>query len=134
MNDLKAKSHKALSDVQKAQAAVTQAIAKLADILGSQCKGRNCTAINGHGHSVECLAEHDEAYEGIWIETPESKNIRRFSYKDNSLVIEYKNEQQYQFLDVPLAVFNGMKLAESPGAYLNIYIKGVYRYYHLNGS
>lgn len=25
------------------------------------CKGKNCSAINGKGHSEECIAEHDAA-------------------------------------------------------------------------
>lgn len=28
----------------------------------SNCKGVNCKAVNGKGHSDECIKEHDRAY------------------------------------------------------------------------
>jgi hypothetical protein len=29
------------------------------------CRGRNCKAINGNGHSLECLEDHEKCYDGI---------------------------------------------------------------------
>lgn len=31
---------------------------------GAMCKGESCSAINGVGHSEECIAEHEQARSG----------------------------------------------------------------------
>ena len=102
-----------------------------------RCRGKNCTAINGHGHSVECQAEHDKAYEkyeSIWIETPRSPSLAKFRFSFQSLIVEYKNGCQYKFLDVPTAIFEKMRAAPSCTHFLAQEIKGNYRYYRLNGD
>lgn len=65
-----------------------------------------------------------------WIETPESSNIARFAHEESSSVlsIEFKKGGTYQYFDVPRAVFDGMRTAESKGQYFSQNIKGVYRY------
>ena len=65
-----------------------------------------------------------------WIETPESSNIARFAYDEQSLVlkIEFKKGGLYDYFDVPDYVFEGMRNAPSKGQYLAQQIKGIFRY------
>lgn len=65
-----------------------------------------------------------------WIDTPESSNIARFAYDSGSslLNIEFKRGGCYQYFEVPEAVFESMKSADSKGQYFAQNIKGVFRY------
>lgn len=65
-----------------------------------------------------------------WIETPESSNIARFAYDEESSVlrVEFTSGGTYDYFDVPQQVFEGMKSASSKGQYLAQQIKGNYRY------
>ena len=65
-----------------------------------------------------------------WIQTPESSNIVQFAYdKDSSvLFVEFKKGGVYQYLDVPVVIFDAMKVAASKGQYLAQNVKGVFRY------
>jgi hypothetical protein len=65
-----------------------------------------------------------------WINTPESSNIARFAYDEQSQVlkVEFKNSSQYDYFDVPENVFEGMRNAPSRGQYLAQQVKGIYRY------
>jgi hypothetical protein len=65
-----------------------------------------------------------------WIETPTSSTIARFAYnKDRkTLTLEFKNGGRYEYYDLPDAIFERMKAAESKGQYLAQNIKGKYRY------
>ena len=65
-----------------------------------------------------------------WIETPDSSNITRFGYdkRSNVLSIEFKKGGSYQYFDVPEAVFDAMKSADSKGQYFAQKVKGVFRY------
>lgn len=65
-----------------------------------------------------------------WIATPESSNIARFDYDDKSriLTVEFKNGGRYNYYDVPVRVFDGMKAAPSKGQFLAQNVKGAYRY------
>jgi hypothetical protein len=65
-----------------------------------------------------------------WINTPESSNIARFDYNNDShvLTVEFKNGATYNYYDVPETVFNQMKAASSKGQFLAQNVKGVYRY------
>lgn len=65
-----------------------------------------------------------------WIETPESSNIRRFSYEasTSTLLVEFKNGGAYKYFDVPSHVFDQMKVASSKGQFLAQVVKGTYRY------
>jgi hypothetical protein len=65
-----------------------------------------------------------------WVETPESTNLARFGYEESTQVlqVEFKNGGQYQYFDVPQAVFEGMKSAGSKGQFLTQRVKGTFRF------
>jgi KTSC domain-containing protein len=65
-----------------------------------------------------------------WISTPQSSNVAGFCYEESSqtLTIEFNSGSRYNYYDVPQHIYDGMALADSKGKYLNIEIKGVYRY------
>ncbi|KAB2912192.1 MAG: DUF853 family protein, partial [Dechloromonas sp.] len=65
-----------------------------------------------------------------WINTPESSNIAGFGYNEGNrvLTVEFKNGGRYEYFDVPSAVFDAMKAADSKGQFLAQSIKGQYRY------
>ena len=44
------------------------------------------------------------------------------------LIVEFKNGGQYEYFDVPEAVYEGMVRSPSKGQYHAQQIKGVYRY------
>lgn len=64
-----------------------------------------------------------------WIQM-QSSNIARIRYDAASLTleVEFLNGRMYQYFDVPMAVFDGLRTAESPGGYLATSIKGHFRY------
>ena len=59
-----------------------------------------------------------------------SSNISGLRYESGSLTLEvsFLNGGVYQYYDVPINVWNGMKSAESQGKYLHEFIKGHFRY------
>ena len=59
-----------------------------------------------------------------------SSNLSRIRYDENSntLEIEFQGGRVYQYFDVPVQVFEGLRNAESYGQYFNAYIKGYFRY------
>ena len=65
-----------------------------------------------------------------WIDTPESSNLAGFGFEASTqvLTVEFKNGGRYNYYDVPEAVFEQMKAAQSRGQFLAQSIKGVYRY------
>ena len=65
-----------------------------------------------------------------WIATPDSSNIERFAYDQNAsvLFIEFKKGGAYQYFDVPVDVFEAMRVAASKGQYFAQSVKGVFRY------
>lgn len=65
-----------------------------------------------------------------WISTPESSNIAGFGYAKTTqtLTVEFKNGNRYDYYDVPEHIFEGMKSADSKGKYLNAHVKNHYRY------
>jgi KTSC domain len=65
-----------------------------------------------------------------WIDTPDSSNIARFGFDHQSsvLFIEFKKSGSYQYFDVPEALFDAMKLAESKGQFFAQNVKGVFRF------
>jgi KTSC domain len=65
-----------------------------------------------------------------WIATPESLNIARFDYVNETqmLIVEYKNGTRYNYYDVPMRIFEEMKAAPSKGKFLAKNVKGAYRY------
>jgi len=60
----------------------------------------------------------------------DSSNVAAIGYEEDSqtLQVEFKNGTTYQYFDVPLAIFEGMRDATSVGQYLNQHIKGAFRY------
>ena len=62
---------------------------------------------------------------GKWIDI-KSTNIKRVSYYENDLYVEFSSGAQYQYFNVPEEVFDELLTAESAGRFLNIEIKGKY--------
>lgn len=64
-----------------------------------------------------------------WIPVT-STNFSRIRYDENTntLEIEFHGGRVYQYFDVPLPVFEGLKTADSHGKFFNGQIKGHYRY------
>jgi hypothetical protein len=62
--------------------------------------------------------------------TVDSSNISSIGYDEGSstLEVEFKNGAVYQYFDVPLNLYEGLKNASSTGQYLAQHIKGYYRY------
>ena len=65
-----------------------------------------------------------------WVESPESSNIIRFGYAQDSqvLAVEFKRGATYNYFDVPEMVFERMKSTESKGKFLAQEVKGRYQY------
>lgn len=63
----------------------------------------------------------------MWIETPESSNIKAFRHEGITLYVKFKGGT-YAYAGVPEAVFEKMKAAESKGKFLNKEVKGKYPY------
>ncbi|MHB8789931.1 MAG: KTSC domain-containing protein [Desulfobulbaceae bacterium] len=65
-----------------------------------------------------------------WISTPQSSNIAGFCYEEGSqtLTVEFNSGSRYDYYDVPKHIYEGIKAADSKGKYLNVEIKGSYRY------
>jgi hypothetical protein len=59
-----------------------------------------------------------------WIETPESSNIAKFSYHNDTLTVVFKNGGKYAYFGVPSSIFEGMKGSESKGKFINSEVKG----------
>ena len=59
-----------------------------------------------------------------------STNLSRIRYDENSntLEIEFQGGRVYQYFDVPVQIFEGLRSADSLGQYFNTNIKGYYRY------
>ena len=60
----------------------------------------------------------------------ESSNVEAVGYDEDSstLQVEFKNGGLYQYFDVPIHIFEGLRDASSVGQYLATNIKGIYRY------
>lgn len=59
-----------------------------------------------------------------------SSNIASIGYDslNNILEVEFKNFSVYQYLNVPLRIFEGIMSASSHGGYLAAHVKPVYSY------
>jgi len=59
-----------------------------------------------------------------------SSNLARIRYDENTMTleIEFQGGRVYQYFDVPVQVFEGLRKAASHGQYFNQNIKGHYRY------
>ena len=65
-----------------------------------------------------------------WIRV-DSSNLARIRYDENTMTleIEFMGGRVYQYFDVPVQVFEGLRNAvDSHGKYFNQHIKGNYRY------
>jgi KTSC domain len=51
-----------------------------------------------------------------------------YDYVSQTLEIQFRDGQIYQYFDVPLAVYRGLMEASSKGRYFASVIKGVYRF------
>jgi len=60
----------------------------------------------------------------------DSTNISSIGYDEDltTLEVEFHNGSVYQYLDVPLHVFEGLRDADSKGKHFAQHIKGYYRY------
>lgn len=60
----------------------------------------------------------------------DSSNISSIGFDEESstLEVEFHDGAIYQYFDVPLGVFEGLRDADSKGQYLAQHIKGYYRY------
>lgn len=60
----------------------------------------------------------------------DSSNISSIGYDEDSLTleVEFHSGAVYQYFDVPLNVFEGLRDAGSKGQYFAQHIKGYYRY------
>lgn len=67
-----------------------------------------------------------------WIKV-DSSSISRIRYNEDTKVleIEFQGGRIYQYFDVPVQVFEGLRNADSHGKYFNQQIKGNYRYARL---
>lgn len=65
-----------------------------------------------------------------WISTPESSNVAGFGYDSKSevLTVEFMQGRRYNYYDVPLMIFEQMRMATLKGQFLAQNIKGKYRY------
>jgi hypothetical protein len=65
-----------------------------------------------------------------WIPTPESSTVARFGYDPDRrvLAVEFKTGGRYEYYDVPINLFEQMRVAVSKGQFLAQNIKSKYRY------
>jgi len=52
----------------------------------------------------------------------------RYDEDSMTLEIEFKGGRVYQYFDVPIQIFEGLRGADSHGKFFNAQIKGHYRY------
>ena len=59
-----------------------------------------------------------------------SSNLTEIGYDGSTQTMEvcFKNGRIYQYFDVPQAVYDELRAAESPGGYLSSEVKGRFRY------
>jgi len=65
-----------------------------------------------------------------WIETPESSNVVRFRYDEETLTleVEFKGGNIYQYFDVPSGTIEEFQMAQSKGQYFVQNIRNAFRY------
>lgn len=70
------------------------------------------------------------------IETPQSSNVAKFKYDEQSklLTVVFKNQTAYNYFNVPLNIFEKLKLSSSKGRFLANNIKGCFLYSKVNIS
>lgn len=51
-----------------------------------------------------------------------------YDHDNKILIIEFKNNSEYKYIDVPVEIFDGLANASSAGKYFNSNIKDVYEF------
>jgi hypothetical protein len=59
-----------------------------------------------------------------WIESPDSSNVSKFKWEEPNLIVEFKGVSKYRYLDVPVELFEKMRVVESVGTFVHRNIKG----------
>ena len=59
------------------------------------------------------------------VETPNSSNIRRFSFGDK-LIVEFKSGEKWEY-DAPRKAFDDMKRAKSAGRFFHAQVRGRFK-------
>ncbi len=57
-----------------------------------------------------------------------SSNIKAIGYSGVTLRVEFKSGGNYEYLDVPKDIFDGIMKSDSKGGYLAAEIKGTYKF------
>jgi len=52
----------------------------------------------------------------------------KFNRRDNLLTLRFKNLSEYDYYNVPLHIFDGLRDAESKGRYINKYVIGEFKF------
>ncbi len=52
----------------------------------------------------------------------------KFNRDNSTLTLKFKNLSEYDYFEVPLHVFNGLREADSKGRYINKYVIGEYKF------
>ncbi len=76
-------------------------------------------------------AQQEEPVLSQWIDTPHSSQILRVGYDPERLILQivFKNGGSiYDYYQVPAAVFEGFRTADSVGVYFGKTVKGVFAY------
>lgn len=61
-------------------------------------------------------------------EPVESSSLRSIGYEDGTLEIEFANGTVYQYFDVPQALYDELRRADSHGRAFNEQLRGHFRY------
>ena len=77
-------------------------------------------------------SEKGELAQGVTMqrESVSSSSLAEVGYDPETQTLEvyFKNGRVYQYFDVPEHIFDELRIADSPGGYLNREVKGQYRY------
>ena len=52
----------------------------------------------------------------------------KFNREDNLLTLKFKNLSEYDYYNVPLHIFDGLRDTESKGRYINKYVIGEFKF------
>lgn len=82
------------------------------------------------GRIASSLMQTGNREEKMAREPVNSSNLAEVGYDQHTQTLEvcFKSGRTYQYFDVPEQVYEGLKKAGSPGAYLNSAVKGSFRY------
>jgi hypothetical protein len=85
----------AMNRLQQRNAELEAELARLREQKPIECRGKNCKATNGIGHSVECISENEEAHYYDPMDTPGNRNpeFRYDGYKGKFLQYNATDDQ-----------------------------------------